>query len=162
MITFNNPQNIEVFELFVKQFEIKINEIITEETITIFGINERHELFHYVASKNDPFATNPIMTPLVVAINEQVCTNLKLIQEEKNAMIAHEIGHILDKTPIDINCQLKREYNADQFAINLNLFNELKTGLEKIIQSGNYSEETEGIKERIKKIDLISQNINDQ
>jgi hypothetical protein len=154
MIIFKNPQNIEVFNSFVDQFEKVINQIFKEDIITICSINEQHTLFKCVANQNDPFATNTIMTPLVIAINEKVCLQLKLSQEEQHAMIAHEIGHILDKSPREINNQLNREYNADQFTIKLNLNKHLKTGLEKIIASGNYSEETEGLKERINKMSL--------
>jgi Zn-dependent protease with chaperone function len=67
-------------------------------------------------------------------------------------MLAHEIGHILDKTQRLPNNQLTWEYNADQLAIDLGLSQELKSGLEKIIKSGDYSNENLDIKKRIKKL----------
>lgn len=152
MISFTNPQNIKVFKSFVDQFEKIINETVNCETITISGINEQHKYFNAVAKKNDPFATNPVLDQSIIAINEQICLQLKLSPEEQYAMIAHEIGHILDTNPREINNQLNREYNADQFAINLNLTKELKTGLEKIIESKNYPEEIEDLKKRMKKL----------
>jgi Zn-dependent protease with chaperone function len=152
MILFENPQKIEIFKSFVDQFEKEIDENFNEDTCTIFGINEQHPLFSAIANSTDPCAYNRIVKPLSIAINEKVIQQLKLTNEEQYAMIAHEIGHILDKTPRDMNNQLIREFNADQFAVNLNLTKELKTGLEKLIESGDYPEENEGLKERIKKL----------
>ncbi len=148
MILFKNLQIIEVFNSFGDQFENAINENYNGNTITIVVLNEQHPFFKAIANDNDPFARNFNN----IAINEQVCQQLNLTQEEKFAMIAHEIGHILDNTPKDINNRLNREYNADQFAVKLNLSKELKTGLEKLIESGDYPEENEGLKERIKKL----------
>jgi len=151
MILFRNPQNIEIITSFVCQFEKVISDELINSTIAICCINEHHERYCAVATKNDPFATNTTLNPPFIAINEQVCQELNLTQEEQYAMIAHEIGHILDNSPREKNNPLNREYNADQFAIKLELSKELKTGLEKIINSGNYSWETENIKERIKR-----------
>jgi len=153
MILFENPQNIEVFKSFITQFENTINDTHNGDTINICGINEVNKRFNYIANNYDPFATNTLFkNPFYIAINEQVCKQLILSQEEQYAMIAHEIGHIIDKSPREINNQLNREYNADQFAIGLDLTNELKSGLEKIIARGNYPEEIEGIKVRIIKL----------
>ena len=152
MILLRNPQNIEIFTSFVYQFEKVMSDELINSTITICCINEHHERYCTVATENDPFATNTSLNPPFIAINEQVCQELSLTQEEQYAMIAHEIGHILDKSPREKNNPLNREYNADQFASKLELSKELKTGLEKIINSGNYPCETESIKERIKKL----------
>jgi Zn-dependent protease with chaperone function len=148
MILFKNQQNIEVFNSFIDQFENAINQNYDGNMITIVVMNEQHPFFKAIANDNDPFARNSMN----IAINEQVCQQLKLTQDEKYAMIAHEIGHILDSTPKETNNQLSREHNADQFAVKLNLTIELKTGLEKLIESGNYPEENEGLKERIEKL----------
>ena len=148
MILFKNQQNIEVFNSFVDQFENAINENYNGNTISIVVMNEQHPFFKAIANDNDPFARKFNN----IAINEQVCHQLNLTQEEKFAMIAHEIGHILDNTPRDMNNQLNREINADEFAIKLNLSKELNTGLEKLIESENYSEENKGLEERIKKL----------
>jgi Zn-dependent protease with chaperone function len=159
MILFRNPQNIEIFTSFVCQFEKVISDVLNDKTITICCINEQHKRFSEVATKNDPFATNTAFNPPFIAINEQVCQKLSLTQEEQYAMIAHEIGHILDNSPSEKNNPLNREYTADQFTIRLELSEELKTGLKKIINSGNYPSETESIKERIKKFPNASKNI---
>ena len=73
-------------------------------------------------------------------------------KKERKRTLDDEIGHILDNTPRDMNNQLNREINADEFAIKLNLSKELNTGLEKLIESENYSEENKGLEERIKKL----------
>lgn len=151
MILFNNPQNIEVIKSFIDIFNTKINKDDNESTITICIINQEHQLFNAVAAENDPFATNTTMKPLIIAINEKVCQILDLTLQEQYAMIAHEIGHIIDNTPKEKNSK-SREYNADQFAVKLGLSQELKTGLEKIIGSGNYLNESKDITERIKRL----------
>mgnify|MGYP003112872315 CR=1 FL=1 len=149
MIEFKNPQNINVFESFIDRYQNLVNANLSADNITIGSINEHHQLFNAVATKDDPFATNSEMQPVVIAINEIVCKKLDFTEEEQHAMIAHEIGHILDQSPRQENIQLDREYNADKFAIELGLSKELKTGLVKIIESGNYSEEINDIQKRI-------------
>ena len=150
MISFKNPQNIDVFESFFGEFE-EVNDIFNDD-IEILGINEQHILFSAVATKDDPFATNTSIKPVCIAINEQICQKLDLTQKEQYAMIAHEIGHILDSSPREENNQLGREFNADLFAVKLGLSKELKTGLEKIVASGNYIAEDDCLNKRIKEI----------
>lgn len=152
MIQLTNKHNIEVFNSFSDKYLKVINEIHRDNKISIGIINSVDSKFNYVASPEDPFATSTIMNPIVIAINEEVCVKLKLTQKEQHAMLAHEIGHILDKTQRLTNNQLIREYNADQLAIDLGLSQELKSGLEKIIKSGDYSNENLDIKKRIKKL----------
>lgn len=153
MILFKNPQNIELFKTFIEQFDKPINELVKIETITICFINEQHKRYGFVGDANEPFVTNTkINNPTPIGMNEIVCGQLKLTQEEIFAMIAHEIGHILDKTLREANNQLERELNADQFAIKLNLSNQLKSGLEKFIESENYKDVVEDLSERIKKL----------
>lgn len=152
MIQLTCKHNIKIFNSFSDKYLKFINEIHGDNTISIGIINSEDSIFNCVASLEDPFASSTIMNPVVIAINEEVCIKLKLTQEEQHAMLAHEIGHILDKTQRLPNDQLIREYNADQFAIDLGLSQELKSGLEKIINSGDYSNENLDIKERIKKL----------
>ncbi|MHA6281111.1 hypothetical protein ACXYMT_13100 [Salinimicrobium sp. CAU 1759] len=152
MLTIENPQAIEVIKSFSDHFKNDINNILNGKNITIVTINEQHERFALVATTEDPFAANKLFQPAMVAINEQVCQQLELTQEEQYAMIAHEIGHVLDNSPRQENNYLEREYNADQFTINLGLSNELKAGLEKVVNSGNYSKERQDIEERIKRL----------
>lgn len=54
-------------------------------------------------------------------------------------MLAHEIGHSIDTT--DRNKHHEREVNADIFAIQLEFKTSLVSGLQKLINSGDYSEE---------------------
>ena len=95
MIIFKNPQNIEIFKSFIDEFDKVINENFNAKTITICAINNTNKYFNFIASQTDPFATNLIITPFIVAVNEDVCLQLNLTQKEQHAMIAHEIGHIL-------------------------------------------------------------------
>lgn len=153
MITFRNDHPINFVQAFIERFELQINELTQELSITILYINEQDSRYGYITSNSEPFATNPLFTnPFIVAINEALCEHLSLSQEEKFAMIAHEIGHILDETPREANNQLIREINADQFAINLGLSNELRSGLEKFIQSGNYTDVANDLNARINRL----------
>ena len=152
MLQFINRQNIAIFNSFSENFLKVINEIHDGNTITIEIINSQHPFFSAVADSTDPFATNTIMNPQVITINEQVCLHLNLTQEKQYAIIAHEIGHILDDTARQPNNQLIRECNADQFAVNLGLSQYLISGLEKIIDCSDYSNERAAIICRIKKL----------
>lgn len=154
MIKFKNPQNILIFEWFFEQFGPRINQLYNGEAVSeISGINSKHPISQAILSPSDPFATNVKLTPLAVALNEPVCISLNLTEEEQYAMIAHEIGHILDSTPREDNQPL-RERNADQFALRLGLDENLLSGLEKLVKSGAYEGEAEQLKHRIEYLKL--------
>jgi hypothetical protein len=149
MINFQNPQNLEIYNSFINEF----GEILIEKndisTINILGINLSHTLSNTVNILNAPFATNTTMGAFPIVMNEMICNDLNLTTRERFAMISHEIGHIIDSTP-QKNNGMQREINADKFAIELGLAQDLKNGLQKIIDSNNYSTQVEKIEERIR------------
>ena len=148
MININNTQNLEIYTTFINEFGELLRNIDTDSTTNIFGVNVNHTLSSAVTISDDPFATNTIITPLLIVMNEAVCNDLNLTKRECFAMIAHEIGHILDTTP-RVGNETQREINADIFTVRLGLSQELINGLTKIIDSCNYDAQVEGIQERI-------------
>ncbi len=67
---------------------------------------------------------------------------------EQFAMLFHELGHILDHTP-RIGNGFQRELNADQFAVDFGLSEDLATGLTKLVESGRYQETSGDMNRRI-------------
>lgn len=147
MIEFENPQNLEIFTSFKVEFDAVLKEKCNMD-FKIYGINTEHKLAPYITVNDDPFATNTTIKPLTILFNELICKELKLTPKEHYAMIAHEVGHIIDSTP-RIENEMQREKNADMFAVELGLKEDLLNGLRKIIESGKYSNEVKGIEERI-------------
>jgi hypothetical protein len=148
MINITNPQNIEIYTAFINEFEELLRNINPVSTINIEVVNVEYPLSVAVTISDDPFATNTIITPLLIVINETVCNDLNLSQRECFAMIAHEVGHILDPTPREGN-EFRREINADMFTVELDLVQDLINGLTKIIDSGNFTAQVEVIQDRI-------------
>lgn len=149
MLTFQNPQDLEIYSAFFNKYSDLLNELTLASTVDILCINTNDSRAQFVTVSDDPFATNTIISPIPIVMNEDVCNALCLTQEECFAMIAHEIGHIIDKTPRKENDN-QREINADSFANKLGLAVELISSLSKIIDSGNYSSLVAGIQERIR------------
>ena len=67
----------------------------------------------------------------VIFYNEEECDRIKLTEEERYALLAHELGHYYDSTSRELGQQL-RENNADDFAVRLGLGDYLVSGLDKI------------------------------
>lgn len=151
MITLNNPQNLDIYSTFIDDFGEIIKFKYEGNSITISGVNGSWPNSQFVDIKSVPFATNTELRDLIIVINEEICESLDLSQNERYAMISHEIGHIIDPTPRNNN-HLLREINADSFAVELGLSHHLISGLQKLIYSGKYDTEIDMIKVRINKI----------
>jgi hypothetical protein len=148
MIAFHNPQSLKIYASFISEFGERLKSTNSDNEKNIYGINQAHDLSVATSSLNDPFATNTIVTPSVVVMNDDICNTLQLTDRECFAFILHEIGHIMDKTPLIGNEEL-REINADQFAVNFRMSQELISGLSKILDSNNYENLVEGIRKRV-------------
>jgi Zn-dependent protease with chaperone function len=151
MINFNNPQKLEIYNAFIDEFSQLFRSLNLDSTTNITCVNTHYPLAVAVTISDDPFATNTIVKPLLIVMNETICNNLNLTQREHFAMIAHEIGHIIDSTP-RLGNEMQREINADNFAVSLELTQDLITGLTKIIDSGKYAAHVEGIQARIRQL----------
>jgi hypothetical protein len=86
----------------------------------------------------------------VIFYNEEECDRIKLTEEERYALLAHELGHYYDSTSRELGQQL-REINADDFAVKLGLGCYLASALQKIQEA--VDEETRMlIQERIDRL----------
>lgn len=69
----------------------------------------------------------------IIFYDESLCHTYQLSAEECIACIAHELGHLLDKTPKLNNMPTEeREYNADNYACQLGLAEDLASALNKM------------------------------
>jgi hypothetical protein len=101
------------------------------------------------SQSSDPFAINGRS----LSFNQLIWNRIGLTTEELEAMLAHEIGHAVDKLPRTDDNQPERENNADDFAISHFFGDSLCSALKKCILSGIYSDqEVEGMKMRISRI----------
>lgn len=83
----------------------------------------------------------------IVGLSQEICDCIGLATTEIYAMIAHEIGHILDSRNKD---RIPREIVADSLAVTLGLKTALISGLRKLIDSNNYPDESRNMEGRIK------------
>jgi hypothetical protein len=151
MITFNNPQKLDIYDTFILNFAEKLEAYHNSDSILIQGINTDHPSAEWILSDDDPFATGTIIKPLTIAMNQFICHSLCLTEKERHAMILHEIGHLIDATPRESN-QMVREINADKFAVEFGYGEHLKSGLQKLVDHKNYKYLAEKIGKRIQKI----------
>ena len=78
-----------------------------------------------------------------------MCKNGKFTEEELFAIIAHEIGHAMDNIENNTKKSLRREEDADNLSVQLGLGQILATALNKMIESGLYSDDNENMKIRM-------------
>lgn len=137
---YTNKQNIAVISNFIRYYGNLLNEVMdVNNNITFL-----------------PLVDNPYNDPLIrhldfIEYSEEICKRLDLSEMEVHAMIAHEIGHILDETNSE---RIPREIIADSMAQVLGLGKALVSGLNKLIESGLYPDENDIMKERIKILEL--------
>lgn len=102
---------------------------------TLFNENDT---FSYYVRKEEEDASS---TYAEIIVNEDLCNNLSFTIQEMLAAIAHEIGHIImffraDKDVI----QSLEEFCSDNYACQMGLATPLYSLLNKLINSGLYSE----------------------
>lgn len=88
-----------------------------------------------------PFANNRA-TSVIVKVPEE-CDHFSFTEDEMIAMMAHELGHLLDNTRIESPGCMEMEVNADHFAVILGLKDALSFALQKMIATGDFSEQEE-------------------
>lgn len=148
MITFRNPQRIDFYTLFITEFQDIINELYSGVEIIINLMDTENPNAQVVAIGNAPFATNIHVRPYPIVMNAEVCNLLELDENERYAMVFHEIGHILDPTILEEN-SIQREINADSFAVRAGLRMELINGLHKLVEDDRYVPQHESISQRL-------------
>lgn len=155
MITLNNPKQIVFYGQFITDFQDTLNALYTGPEIIIYLIDKENPHAQVVAIGDDPFATNVHALPYRIVMNVEACNLLALEEDERYAMVFHEIGHILDPT-IQQDNSIQREINADSFAVSADLRTELINGLRKLFENDKYVLQHDSISQRI----AILSNIN--
>lgn len=141
IIMIKNISSLEIFDSF----------------IDLFGENEFCKAVNAVcvSFEQKPFCGNNIYNSpfercfTYLACSDDVCQYLNFTKEEMYAMIAHEIGHIYYKTTEMDSPILIKEKMADSMAIQLGLKRELSSALQKMIDSGDYEDVAEDMRQRI-------------
>ena len=143
---FSNRQNIEVVSNFINSYSALFNAATNEDITIIF------RTFQGSNSSNDPM----ICYVNIIEYSEEMCNKLGLSEIEIFAMIAHEIGHILDKINKRTDT-IPREICADSMACVLGLKNAMISGLKKMIASNLYPNENEMMNGRIEVLERENQ-----
>ncbi len=147
-----NKTELEVFDTFNKKycniaisiccllakFQIVALRINDSEHITDIGLNEYDPMGFYI-NKTEYDASS---TYAEIVINEKKCEELELSSHELYAAIAHEVGHVIfyfreDKE----NKKNMEEIICDQYACRMGLADSLISLLDKLIGSGDYSQD---------------------
>ena len=112
-------QNIALFENFANIYGDILNTI-TDDSIKIIVPTDRYA--ECILELDGLFQTNPAISFKHIGYNEENCKAINLTENEKFAMIAHELGHIYNNIyQFDENELLNREINADIMACRLGL-----------------------------------------
>ena len=140
-MNFNNLDRTKIFDAFYQKFKGKIN---LDSTISIYNSDykEGNIVRQLELTGNDSPYICDVQNSEIMR-SESICSTCNFTLEEEFALIAHELGHFNVKlNNIKCNNTQDEEYNADNYAVNLGLRNELKNALIKIYY--NYQNSSEG------------------
>ncbi|MBQ8462837.1 MAG: hypothetical protein IJ544_01825 [Prevotella sp.] len=130
---------------FLTKYAECINDINVNEETYYIGTEEK-EAFRYSMINDDvPFGKCDNR----IAMNASMCEAYRLDEDEMTAMLFHEIGHIVYPNEVD---GFEKEHRADGLAISVGLGEALKSGLQKLVDTGMFREEKE---EMIRRINAI-------
>ncbi|MES2772926.1 MAG: hypothetical protein V4722_01990 [Bacteroidota bacterium] len=153
---FINVRNIQIFENFFELYGESVNSFLTEpESSEIWVFDSNHPTSGFILHSSDYFACNPSLIFKNIAINEANCDETNLIEGERYAMIAHEIGHLFDARIYEQEEWLQKEISADRMAVTIGLSSQLITGLEKINMNIESDYLNEQIRQRIEELRAI-------
>lgn len=165
MMKFNNQYGIKAFDGFYHYFAYKIAINWTElmhETIDVY--NETHlkdfmtnpnSLINKDVLNDSPYTSFCLRQTTTgyendIIENTALCQKLQLTDEERFALIAHELGHFVEVKNHRGNDSSKEEIACDEYAVELGLRSALKSALRKIVDANICSEDkNDKIKERI-------------
>ncbi len=143
MMQFNNQYGIKIFDDFYSSFadEIEINwKELMHETIDLRDTLYMSICFRPTTDGDE----NDIIE------NTDLCKDLQLTDEERFALVAHEIGHFVEMKNQRGKGDNEEEIACDEYAVVLGLEEPLKSALRKIVDAKLCSEvSNEKIKERI-------------
>lgn len=130
---FNNLDNTKIFDDFWDKYGQSlqhIDDIIVESSDDVSDIN-------------NPYGIDTSQVHMTIKRYRIQCLRFNFSQGEEFALIAHELGHAyIQENPKQFSNILEEECNADDYAVNLGLGNELKSALLKIYY--NYQDPSEG------------------
>lgn len=133
---FNNLDNTKIFDDFWNKYGKSLHLI---SDIIVKSSNDDSDI-------NNPYGFIPNSIPLTIERYSIPCLRFNFSPKEEFALIAHEFGHAyIQENPIQFSDILEEECNADDYAVNLGLGNELKSALEKICK--NYQDKSGGFLE---------------
>lgn len=117
---FKNLDNTKIFDDFWNKYGKSlhfINDIIVKSSNDDSDINNPYGFIH-----------NSI--PLTIERFSIPCSRFNFFPEEEFALIAHEFGHAyIQENLLHFSDKLEEECNADDYAVNLGLGNQLKSAL---------------------------------
>lgn len=129
---FNNLDNTKIFDDFWTKYGESlrfINDIIVKSS------NDDSDI-------NNPYGFISNSIPLTIERYSIPCSRFNFSPKEELALIAHEFGHAyIQENSIQFSDIFEEECNADDYAVNLGLGNELKNALIKIYD--NYQDSSE-------------------
>ena len=115
---FNNLDNTKIFDDFWNKYGKSlrfINDIIVKSS------NDDSDI-------NNPYGFIPNSIPLTIKRYSISCSRFNFSPKEEFALIAHEFGHAyIQENILQFSDILEEECNADDYAVNLGLGNELKS-----------------------------------
>lgn len=141
---FNNYAQLHVFDNFFRIYGERLNTITEVKESDIHEIcivsetrcQKKAGVAIFLFDKPDFFFECQLcFTPPYIGCSEAHCIAINLTEEEKYAMIAHELGHIYFTPhfyPSTEKKYLNKELNADSMAVRLDLKESLISGLEKL------------------------------
>ena len=134
-------------ELFFNDYSLSFVNLYGDKCHEIFKISDASEVcikfvsgeeaYRHMVMDNTPFACGICKVNDVYHIGYdcEIIRKYNLTIEEQFDFVAHELGHILMRcNNQDVDDYLEKEMQADSFAIELGLQNELISGLEKIME----------------------------
>lgn len=156
---FNNPHNITIFDSFFSNYGAKIDALwpqIRDFEMEVINTQSWSPILsdciaNYTPANiyDTPFYsfiglyTNPTDKIHFIGVNDSVVAKINLTIGEQNALIMHEIGHLI--AYVNAGCKpiwsedLNEEYFPDDCAKELGLVNVIKSALNTMSQSPFYS-----------------------
>lgn len=135
---FINEKGIKVVSNFIDRYSAEFNASTNENTTIVFRslpVNNQH---------NEPLRCYAN----IIEYSEEISNRLGMSEIEIYAMIAHEIGHIMDKINNRTDT-IPREICGDSMACMIGLRKPMISALKKMIASNLYPNESEMMNGRI-------------
>lgn len=133
----NNVDSIELFDRFKQKYKKIVDPIFEDADIDLVNfIGNSGPYASFLLGPQDYFKSNND----TVAYHEANCNAIGFGENEKFAIIAHELGHILHHANNYNNNHLLKEIDADSMAVSLDLTKPLIDGLTIFLESGNCGE----------------------